>query len=77
MGTIMVYRYRPMRVCPTITTSRAIDGVSFMRWAGHYGRMRGGSTAKMAVFGAWLAFYFFWLVIWDIFGNIDREFCNA
>jgi len=31
MGLIMVYRHRPMRVCPTITTSCAIVRGSFMR----------------------------------------------
>ncbi|EEX10496.1 hypothetical protein SL1157_2555 [Ruegeria lacuscaerulensis ITI-1157] len=31
MGSIMVYRYRPMRVVPTITTSVFIARGSFLR----------------------------------------------
>ena len=46
MGSIMVYRYRPMRVVPTITTRVFMARGSFMRWRRHYVRLQKGSTGK-------------------------------
>ena len=54
MGTeLWLYRYRPMRVFPTITTSAVIiafDG-SFMSVARHYGAVRlEASTSQLGGF---------------------------
>ena len=49
MGQIMVYRYRPMRVFPTMTTRVVISRGSFCV-RGHYVWLTGASTGKEAKF---------------------------
>ncbi len=46
MGSIMVYRYRPMRVVPTITTSVFIARGSFFAWGDI---MSGGKGRQQAI----------------------------
>jgi hypothetical protein len=45
MGLDMVYRYRPMRVFPRMTTGSIMSKGSFSV-VGHYEGFRGASTAK-------------------------------
>ena len=46
MGLIVVYRYRPMRLVPTITTRLIIARLSLLRCSGHYVCWHGASTGK-------------------------------
>ncbi|CUH88589.1 hypothetical protein PH5382_02528 [Phaeobacter sp. CECT 5382] len=46
MGLIVVYRYRPMRLVPTITTRLVIARLSLLRCSGHYDCWHGASTGK-------------------------------
>lgn len=46
MGLVMVYRYRPMRLCPTITTRDVMSAGSFVL-GGHYVCGQGASTGNI------------------------------
>ena len=54
MGQIMVYRYRPMRVCPTMTTSVVMMSKAPLAWrdimSGLQGRQQ-GMQRKMCLVG--------------------------
>ena len=71
MGSIMVYRHRPMRVCPTITTSRAIVGGLLHAFFGDIMSVGGeGQQGKGRFYTPVVKFSFVSLCLFDIIGKI-------